>query len=62
MKKDCTAKRGQQDDADKRVGGKEGGIQAAKIVSPDESMLIDQQCACGYHSRKGNRPKLSDQE
>ena len=62
MKKNRTAERGQQNDADKGVGGKESGIQAAQIVSPDESMLIDQQCARGYHSGKGNRPELSDQE
>jgi hypothetical protein len=55
MEKNGAAKRHQQYDADKRVGGKERRVQALQIVGANESMLIYEQGACCDHSGKGDR-------
>jgi hypothetical protein len=49
MKKDCTAKCNQQNNANKSVGGEECRIQTAEIIRMHKSVLIQQQaCRSNY--------------
>jgi hypothetical protein len=60
MKENRAAEGHQQYDAHERVSGKERCIQATKIVSANQPVLVNEQCASGNHSRKCDWSKSSD--
>ena len=47
-----------QDDAHKRIGGKERRVQPAQIIGPYQRVLVNQQRAGGDYSDDGQGPQL----
>ena len=60
MQENRAAEGGEQDHAHEGVGCKERGIQTTEIASADESMLVNEQTACGNHTCECDWSKLRD--
>ena len=61
MQKNRAAERHQQDDAYKRVGGKERCVEPVQIVGAHKSMLVYEQSAGCDHSGDGDRTQRRDE-
>jgi hypothetical protein len=62
MQENCAAESYQQYDAHKRVGSKERCIQSTEIVSANEPVLVNKQCAGRKHSGKCDWSKSRNQK